>query len=114
MCHRWFLHGPWRARRHARPGYAISVTPGRQVRPKPGRTALFAAVRPATGQNFALVLPRVSTPMMQLFLDRFAATLAPDEHAAMVLDGAGWHIAHDLRVPENVTLVLQLPYSPEV
>ena len=71
-------------------------------------------MRPATGESFALVLPRVSTGMMQLFLDRFAATLASDEHAAMVVDGAGWHIAHDLRVPENVTLVLQPPYSPEL
>lgn len=51
---------------------------------------------------------------MQLFLDRFAPTLASDEHAAMVVDGAGWHIAHDLRGPENVTLVLQPPYSPEL
>ena len=33
--------------------------------------------------------------------------------AATVLDEAGWCVAHDLRVPDNVILVLQLPYSPE-
>jgi hypothetical protein len=73
---------------------------------------LFAAVRPATGDSFALVMPRVSTEAMQAFLDRFSAALAPDEHAAMAVDGAGWHVAHALRIPDNVTLVLLPPYSP--
>ncbi|MFC7739033.1 transposase [Roseomonas sp. GCM10028921] len=71
-------------------------------------------LQPATGASFALVLPRVSTGTMQLFLDRFSPTLAPDEHAAMVVDGAGWHIARDLRIPGNITLVLLPPYSPEL
>ena len=51
---------------------------------------------------------------MQAFLDGFSAALAPDEHAAMAVDGAGWHVAHDLRIPDNVTLVLLPPYSPEL
>jgi hypothetical protein len=75
---------------------------------------LFAAVQPATGKSFALVLPRVSTGAMQAFLDRFSTALAPDEHAAMVVDGAGWHIAHDLRIPRNVTLITLPPCSPEL
>ena len=33
---------------------------------------LFGAVRPATGEGFALVLPEVSTAAMQAFLDRLA------------------------------------------
>ena len=77
---------------------------------------LSAAVRPATGQNFALVLPHVSTQAMQAFLERFAATLAHDEHAAMVVDGvgAGWHTAHDLRIPASVSLILLPPHSPQL
>jgi hypothetical protein len=47
---------------------------------------LFAAVRPSTGQGFALVLPEATTRTMQVFLDQFAATLDDDEHAVMVLD----------------------------
>ena len=35
---------------------------------------------------------------MQIFLDGFAETLAEDEHAVMVLDGAGWHGAKALAV----------------
>ena len=75
---------------------------------------LFGAVRPATGDRFALVLPVVSTEAMSVFLDGFAARLAKDEHAVMVLDQAGWHGANALRVPDNVTLVPLPSYSPEL
>jgi transposase len=59
-------------------------------------------------------LPYANTDAMQEFLDRFSDTIADDEHVAMFADRAGWHIAGDLRVPDNITLV-QLPsYSPEL
>jgi DDE superfamily endonuclease len=74
---------------------------------------LFGAVRPATGEGFALVLPEVSTAAMQLFLDRFSAEVPPDAHVALVLDGAGWHVARDLAVPANVTPVPLPAYAPE-
>ena len=60
------------------------------------------------------MLPELSTEAMQVFLDLFAATLAPDEQAALVADQAGWHIAEALRVPDNVTLVYLPSYSPEL
>ena len=50
---------------------------------------------------------------MDAFLARFAATLAEDEHAVLVLDRAGWHRAERLVVPSNVTLVCLPPYSPQ-
>ncbi|BCM87977.1 transposase (plasmid) [Methylobacterium indicum] len=75
---------------------------------------IFAAVEPQTGSAFGLVLPRVSTEAMSLFLAQFAATLEPDTQAVVVLDGAGWHIAKDLRVPDAVTLVRLPAYSPEL
>ena len=75
---------------------------------------LFGAVRPATGEGFALVLPEVSTAAMQVFLDRFAATLASGVHVALVLDRAGWHGARHLAVPPNITFVPLPPYSPEL
>lgn len=75
---------------------------------------LFAAVRPATGQDFAIVAPHVSTAAMSVFLAGFGKTLAEDEHAVMVLDGAGWHTAKHLRVPDNVTLVRLPPCAPEL
>ena len=99
VCHRWFTRG------QRPPGLC-----GRRYT----WAHLFAAVRPSTGQGFALVLPEASTRTMQAFLDRFAATLAADEHAVMLLDQAGWHGAHDLVVPGNVTLVPLPPYSPQL
>lgn len=75
---------------------------------------IFTAIRPATGEDFTLVLPTVSTRAMQLFLTQFAATLDSNAHAVLVLDGAGWHHPKALKVPDNITLVLLPPYSPEL
>ena len=52
--------------------------------------------------------PGASTPLW------IAAALAADAHAVLVLDQAGWHGAHALRVPPNVTLVPLPPYAPEL
>jgi transposase len=99
VCHRWFTCG------QRPPGLCDQ---------RYTWTHLFAAVRPATGDSFALVLPEVSTVAMNAFLAQFATTLAKDEHAVMVLDCAGWHTAKKLMVPSNVTLIWLPPYSPEL
>ena len=41
-------------------------------------------------------------------------TLDQDAHAVMMCDGAGWHDERALTVPDNVTLALLPPYSPEL
>jgi transposase len=99
VCHRWFTRG------QRPPGLCDQ---------RYTWTHLFAAVRPATGESFALVLPEVSTTAMNEFLAQFAAALPEDEHAVMVLDRAGWHTAKRLVIPSNVTLVWLPPYSPEI
>ncbi len=60
------------------------------------------------------MLPTVNTEAMQIFLDQVAASRPPDAHVAIVLDGAGWHQCKDLAVPDNITLVVLPPYSPEL
>ena len=75
---------------------------------------IFAAVEPGTDNAFALVMPYADTAAMQVFLDRFSETIAPDEHAVMVLDQAGWHGSKALAVPANITLVPLPAYSPEL
>ncbi|MEI4235509.1 IS630 family transposase, partial [Roseovarius sp. D22-M7] len=99
LCHRWWTRGK-------RP-------PGVQDQ-RHEWAYLFGAARPGGGGAFALVLPTVDTDTMQIFLDRFDATLAEDEHAVMVVDGAGWHTTRALVVPPNVTLVPLPPYSPQL
>jgi hypothetical protein len=75
---------------------------------------IFTTVCPASGEDFTLVLPSVNAKLMDLFLARFAATLPEQVHVAMVLDGAGWHDHRALNIPDNLTLVVQPSYSPEL
>jgi hypothetical protein len=63
---------------------------------------IYGAVRPATGDDVALILPTVSTEAMPVFLDEFAARLAANAHAVPLLDGAGWHVSGALVVPDRV------------
>ena len=73
----------------------------------------FAAVSPHDGVMDSLILPWVNAPTMSLFLSIVALRHA-DEFIVMVMDQAGWHIAHELKVPQNMRLVLLPPYSPEI
>lgn len=64
---------------------------------------LFAACQLSPDETFVLALPRGSADAMTLFLEHFARQLAPDVHAVLVLDQAGWHGARALHIPETIT-----------
>jgi transposase len=52
---------------------------------------------------------------MQISLDEVAARHADErKRIVMVLDGAGWHAGHALRVPANMRLLPLPPYAPEL
>jgi transposase len=51
---------------------------------------------------------------MSLHLAEIGRQVAAGSHAALVLDGAGYHVAKHLDVPENMTLVSLPPYAPEL
>lgn len=76
-------------------------------------TYLFAAASPHDGVLDSLILPEVSAETMSLFLAEVAQR-HPRDYLLMVLDGAGWHRARDLLIPENMHLVFLPPYSPEL
>lgn len=76
-------------------------------------TWLFGAVVPACGDGFWLILPRLTAATMQLFLDLFAAHYAASFNI-LILDNSSAHTAAGLRIPDNVALVFQPPYCPEV
>jgi transposase len=99
VCHRWYTKGQ-------RP-------PGRSDQ-RYTFAYVFGAVEPGTDNSFALILPWVSTEMMQTYLDKFAETIAPDEHVLLVLDQAGWHGANGLKIPDCMTLAPLPPRSPEL
>ena len=75
---------------------------------------IYAAVRPGTDAAFAPVPTETSAAAMALLLQRFGESLAKGVHVAPPLDGAGWHTAKDIAVPDDISLVLLPPYSPDL
>jgi transposase len=73
----------------------------------------YAAVSPHDGTLDSLVLPVVDAAAMSLFLAEVARR-HPDEFLLVVLDGAGWHRAQELAIPQNMGLLPLPPYSPEL
>ncbi len=89
---------------------------------------LFGAVCPARGVAAGLVLPVVNTAAMNAHLAEISRSVAPGAHAVLrrendppdhflillILDGAGWHGAKALVLPDNLALLTLPPYSPEL
>lgn len=76
-------------------------------------TYVYAAVAPEEGKMTSLILPTADTTMMNLFLEHVATTFA-DYFIVMQVDQAGWHQTKDLKVPQNIRLIPQPAYSPEL
>ena len=51
---------------------------------------------------------------MNAHLAEISRSVAPGAHAVLILDGAGWHGANALVVPDNLSLLTLPPYSPEL
>lgn len=75
---------------------------------------VIGAVCAETGQAEAILSPSLNTDVMNAFLREFSRSLAPDVHAVLIWDGAGFHRSGKLRVPENVSLVELPAYSPQL
>ena len=73
----------------------------------------YAAVSPHDGALTSLVLPEVNAALMSLFLAEVSRRYR-DQFILLVLDGAGWHRAGDLVVPDNMRLQPLPPRSPEL
>lgn len=73
---------------------------------------LYAAVEPATGRSFFLLLPRVTKDWFERFLEAFGQETT-GERVGLVLDGSGSHRA-TLPWPEHVAPLPLPPYSPEL
>src|SRR3954453_8990409 len=75
---------------------------------------LFGAVCPDRDLGVAVVLSQASSEAMDIMLAEVSQAVAPGAHAAVLIDGAGYHIAGELIVPNNITLVRPPSYSPEL
>ena len=74
---------------------------------------VYAAVSVRDGVLDTLILPHVNSQCMQLFLNELSFRHTEDR-IVMLLDGAGWHKATTLKIPENMRLMFLPPYSPEL
>ena len=74
---------------------------------------LYGAVEPATGESFFLEFSHVDTDCYQRFLDEFAQAY-PNSLNILQVDNGRFHKSKDLIVPENIILLFQPPYCPEL
>jgi transposase len=51
---------------------------------------------------------------MDLHLTEIAKNVAPDAHAVLLVDQAGWHTTNKLAVPANITILPLPPKCPEL
>jgi hypothetical protein len=77
---------------------------------------LYGFVRPGTGRVLWYLMPTVSAASFAEVLAAFAADAGagPGREVLLVLDGAGWHVAKDLALPDHLHLAFLPPYSPEL
>ena len=73
----------------------------------------YGAVDPQTGDSCFLVLPYSNTDCMNVFLQELSAVY-PKDYILLVCDGASWHKAKALIIPENIRLFFLPPATPEM
>ena len=74
---------------------------------------LYGAVEPLTGENFFLEFSYLNSVCFQAFLNEFSKTYS-DSLNLLQLDNASPHLAKNLSIPEDVILLFQPAYSPDV
>jgi transposase len=73
----------------------------------------YAAVSPWDGCLDFMTAEKMNMDNMSRFLSQTSAA-HQNEFIVMVLDGASSHKSKELKIPNNVSLILLSPYSPEL
>jgi hypothetical protein len=74
---------------------------------------LYGAVAPQTGESFWLEFSHLDGMCFQIFLDQLAEKY-PDYLNVIQLDNGRFHHSSSLKIPDNILLIFQPPYSPEL
>jgi hypothetical protein len=74
---------------------------------------LYGLVEPLSGASWLLEFSHLDSPCFGTFLHHFADQFPDDLHLIQV-DNAAAHTGQSLRLPDNIILVFQPPYCPEV
>lgn len=77
---------------------------------------LYGFVHPESGENYWWILPYTNTELFNRVLADFAREfqLNRNKRVLLVLDGAGWHVSEQLKLPEGLDLFFLPAYSPEL
>jgi transposase len=76
-------------------------------------TYLYGAFSPITGDDFLMEFPYCNGDCFQIFIDEFSKQ-DNDEYKIIILDNAAFHKLKKLKLPNNICLIFQPPYSPEL
>lgn len=74
---------------------------------------VYSAVNSCNGKDFSLIMPKLNTKCMNIFLEEFSKA-HKDKEVVFVMDGAAWHKSQSLVVHKNITIIILPPYSPEL
>ena len=94
----------------------VGERPVVKVHQRYGWTYLYSFAHPKSGEVYWLILPTVNAEVFSMALENFAREVGAGKRkrVLLVLDGAGWHKAKKLRVPEGIHLEFLPPHSPEL
>lgn len=101
---------------HTKNGRALTVRSVKPICPFQQvfrSTYLFGAFSPINGDRLLIEYPNCNAEIFEIFLKELS-TQKPNELKILVVDNAAFHKAKKIDVPENVALLFQPPYSPEV
>ena len=74
---------------------------------------LYGMVEPISGESLFWEFSHLDSICFEAFLDYFSR-LYPEQMHIIQLDNSGAHTAHQITIPDNVQLLFQPPYSPEL
>lgn len=74
---------------------------------------VYGVVAPCDGDHFYITATHADTLMFSWFLEQLSAH-KPEELKILFLDRAGYHLAKDLQVPDNILLWHLPSYCPEL
>lgn len=74
---------------------------------------LYGSVEPLTGESLFWQFSHVDSECYQQFLQNFSASY-PNSLNILQVDNGSFHKAKCLELPDNIVLLFQPPYSPEL
>ena len=74
---------------------------------------LYGAYSPVDGDGYTLEFPYCNTDCFEQYLEYFSLH-RPKEFKILLVDNAAFHKAKRLKIPDNITLLFQPPYCPEL